>query len=124
MKISYVLEPSDLVYGDKVMYKGQRMDTEIELENLTLRDAVSQALIVGGHWHGGSNEQICNTIIHLCKAANERDTLRAQVAVLVAALESVIDSEDCIVINGYFCPIMTPNLKKQAKATIAALKAR
>lgn len=51
---------------------------EPEFNTLTLRENVSQALIVGGHWHGGSNEQICNTIIHLCKAANERDELRGK----------------------------------------------
>jgi hypothetical protein len=57
-------------------------------EDRTLRNDITGALIAGGHWHGASNEQIGDTIIHLCKAANECEGLRAEVADALAKLRA------------------------------------
>ena len=50
----------------------------------------------------------------------EISELRAQVAELVSVLTDVIDGGECVWSDGYICPIVTPALKKQAKAVIAA----
>lgn len=49
----------------------------------------------------------------------EISRLRSQVAELVAALTDVIDGGECVWSDGYICPVVTPVLKRQAKAAIA-----
>lgn len=76
-------------YDAFALNEAERKTEMTNADDLTLRNDVTGALIAGGHWHGGGNEEICATIAHLCKAANERDAFCAQNAALEAELAKV-----------------------------------